>query len=161
MHIIQRFLSMMTIQNIILLHFFNLYPAWFQDVLRGTSVMILIMIVLTWFTVPVLQYYVLLFRSFIPSFSSFSSFSSSSSFSISDNTIIIIQLIADFILHFLPTLVIGLPTNPNSLLIAYGILCVWFSTFGKRISEIYVPGLHAPHSLLWTGIITVCLYLYY
>jgi len=150
MNTIPRLLSMMTIQNLILLLFFKWYPSWFQDILRGTSLMIMLMVVFTWTSVPMFQYYVHLFRSF-PSFLP----------TITDQEIIIILTILDFIFHFLPILLIGIPHFPISLLIGYGLLCIWFILFGKQIHHIYIPGINEKQSLYLTGIVTFFLFLFY
>lgn len=98
-----------------------------QDIVRGNSLLILIVLLTVWITYDISSLYVELFDSFAPDTT------------ISSESKQAILFVADMLLHVVPVVLIGLPHDRISLLIAYILYLVWFQLFHDKIHEIYSP----------------------
>jgi len=144
MHNIKRLLCMLTLINLGFVFAFRYHPPEIQDVVRATTLLILVVVSSIWFSGNLVCTYGELYDSFIKN---------------NTDTPIkktIIMVIFDVVVHVLPVILIGLPIHSSSIIIAYGCLLVWYSVFGDKIGEIYVPSIDGKKAVIVAGIFTVC-----
>lgn len=61
------------------------------------------------------------------------------------------MLLIDLTFHFLPVILVGLPRQPESVLVALAVMMVWMTAVRRRIHEIYVPDIDVDALMLWTA----------
>ena len=174
MNLLERFASMFTTLNIACLLFIypNAPPA-IKDILRGTSLIILLMVATIWFSGSLFEVYDDLFAEFgEPLVAHLMKFSEKTEFAephvaepmkFSQPVKRTILLIGDILFHVLPGHLVGLPTNPVSVLIAYCITLLWFFLNRDRITTIYsrsVTKKRVEKSLVFTGIMALVFVLF-
>ena len=180
MNILERFASMFTTLNVVCLLFIypNAPPA-IKDILRGTTLIILLMVVTIWLSGYLFEVYDDWYVEFAEPLAALPmKFAQQTEFGepiLSINTIIknkynhplpvkrTILLIGDILFHVLPGHLIGLPTNPVSVLIAYCITLLWFFLNRDRITKIYsrtVTKKRVEKSLVFTGIMALVFVLF-
>lgn len=140
---IKRLLCMFTIINLGAVLAFPYHPPDIQDVVRATTLLILVVVASIWFSGNIVCAYGELYDSFVEN---------NTDMSIKKN---IIVFIADMLLHVVPVIVLGLPHSALSMLIAYGLLLVWYSVFGDKIGEIYAPSVDGDMAIGVGGLFTV------
>ena len=67
------------------------------------------------------------------------------------------MLLYDSLFHLLPFIILGLPTQPISVLIAYGIMLGWYAWARRRISSIYSPKIPFDRGMIVAGIMAAVL----
>jgi hypothetical protein len=161
MNLLERFASMFTTLNIACLLFIypNAPPA-IKDILRGTSLIILLMVATIWFSGSLFEVYDDLFAEFGEPLAAHLV---AEPMKFSQPVKRTILLIGDILFHVLPGHLIGLPTNPVSVLIAYCITLLWFFLNRDRITTIYsrsVTKKRVEKSLVFTGIMALVFVLF-
>ena len=138
----RRLLSMYTILNICAVLTISWMPEPIKDIIRASTLLILIVMITIWTSGKARIIYEELFDSFAPNND------------IHPDIKFRITLVADFLLHVVPVLVIGLPVLSHSMLIAYMILLMWYVPVREHISEIYSKSVPADTAILYAGIVT-------
>lgn len=149
---VQRFASMFSTLNLLAILVFRWMPPLIKDVIRSTTLLIIIMLTTVWFSGHLFETYVQLFDSFTVSHD------------YSRSTKIALLAINDVLFHILPCILIGLPTNPIGLIIAYSILLLWYYPNRNRIQEIYVPIITKKYTniiLMFTGLCVMIYCVFY
>jgi len=126
----QRLASMYTNLNLCALAVYKWMPEQLKDIIRASTLLILIVVASTWITGDVNTIYTELFDSF-------------TSCMISAEWKHAIVFAADVLLHVVPVFVVGLPQTRMSLLIGSGLLLTWYSIVRERICQIYSPSVPA------------------
>lgn len=187
MNIYERFASMFTTLNVAcLLFIYPIAPPAIKDLLRGTSLIILFMVATIWFSGHLFEVYDELFAEFAepqvallmkfsektefvekPLVSQLMNFAKQSEFAepilaepmkFSQSVKRAIVFGGDILFHILPGHLIGLPTNPVSILIAYCITLMWFFLNRERITMIYSRSItkkRVEKSLIFVGIMAI------
>lgn len=120
-------------------------PPAAQDVVRASTFLILVAVVTVWMSGNMLSIYEELFDSFAPNII------------LSHTTKMGIMLLYDGLFHFLPFIILGLPTQPISVCIAYGIMLMWYIWARHRISSIYSPKIPFDRGMIVAGIMAIVL----
>jgi hypothetical protein len=185
-----------TLNVVCLLFIYPNAPPAIKDILRGTTLIILLMVVTIWLSGYLFEVYDDLYVEFAEPLAALPmkfaqqtefgepvvalpmKFAQQTEFGepiLSINTIIknkynhplpvkrTILLIGDILFHVLPGHLIGLPTNPVSVLIAYCITLLWFFLNRDRITKIYsrtVTKKRVEKSLVFTGIMALVFVLF-
>ena len=162
MNIYERIASMFTFANMCFVMMYPWLSSVLQDIVRGTSFLILIMVSTIWFSGHVQQTYIELFDSF-----HLQIMGDSGEIQLEElhniNTVIIpnkiptaIKLsivgICDILFHVVPCFLIGLP-NAISIIITYMIMVVWYVIKKDKIADIYAPSVNAKRAFIITGIV--------
>jgi len=72
------------------------------------------------------------------------------------------MLMFDYIVHSLPVLLIGLPTDPTSILYGYIIFAGWYALVRKNVQRLYLPDVPLiRYDELICVVVPVILYVYY
>lgn len=122
----QRLLSMYTTWNLFGVAAYSKLPAGLQDVVRASSLIVLMVIALVWWTADLGVLYVDLFDSFLPSMP------------ISRSIKIAIVAAMDALTHVVPCLLVGLPQSAVSLMAAFLMVMAWYIGHGReRLHQIY------------------------
>jgi hypothetical protein len=144
-----------------LLFIYPIAPPAIKDLLRGTSLIILFMVATIWFSGHLFEVYDDLYAEFAePLVSLPMNFAKQSEF-VTKFTQPVKRAIVfggDILFHILPGHLIGLPTNPVSVLIAYCITLLWFFLNRERITMIYsrsVTKKRVEKSLIFTGMMAI------
>lgn len=141
-HPLKRIACMFTIINLVFVFTFSYYPPDIQDIIRATTLLILVVVISVWLSGNITCVYGELYDSFIDN----------------HDTIIrkhFLVFLADVVLHVVPFIVLGTPHSPLSVIIAYGLLLVWYSTLGDNIGQIYAPSVDGEKALSVGGVYTV------
>ena len=166
MNIYERIASMFTFANICFVMMYPWLSSVLQDIVRGTSFLILIMVSTIWFSGHVQQTYIELFDSFHLQIMGDSgkiqleelqNINAIHSAVIIPNTIptaikLSIVGICDILFHVVPCFLIGLPTA-ISIIITYMIMVVWYVIKKDKIADIYAPSVNAKRAFIITGIV--------
>ena len=139
----KRIASMYTHLNLVFVLLFRWLPESVRDVVRASTVLILIVVCSIWLSGDLVQTYGEFADSFGVS---------------SQPCMVRIGLIAmgDILLHVVPLFVIGLPRTRRSYLLAFGILSAWYVKHRHHIHAIYVPsvqGRKADRGVLMAGLV--------
>jgi hypothetical protein len=105
-------------------------PVRIKDIIRSSTLLILIVVASTWITGDVNTIYTELFDSF-------------TILEISAEWKNAIVFAADVLLHVVPVFIVGLPKTRISLLMGSGLLLTWYSVVRERIYQIYSPSVPA------------------
>ena len=133
-----RFLSMYTTLNLFaLILFYKDASDTIRDIMRASTFLIAIVVATSVWINP-FPIYRTLFDSFAPP---------EYQATIPLNTKYGIVFIFDMLFHVIPLVVIGLPHNSTSMLIACTILLVWYGVMRHRIHEIYTSGISTDRSI--------------
>jgi len=149
---LMRFASMFTVLNLAALTTYPWLTPALQDILRATSLLILIMVIPMWFSGRLEKIYGDLFDSVISMRSMLKTMSPKYKSAIVG--------VGDILTHIVPVLILGIPHHAISIVIAYALLLLWYIVNKDRIGEIYVPSVDATRSLQVTTIVVVCLTVY-
>jgi hypothetical protein len=117
-------------------------PKPMQDVVRASTFLILIAVSTVWFSGNLIEIYHDLIDSFTPD-----------GIVLSDTMKTGIMIFYDVLFHIVPFLIIGLPHDAHSLLIAYGILVGWFILMRHRLPSIYSPNVSFGRGIVVAGIV--------
>ena len=141
-----RFLSMYTTLNLfVLLLFYQNAPEYVCDILRASTLLILVVVATSVWTNP-FPIYRTLFDSFAPPrYQAITPLYTKYG----------IVCIADILFHVVPLLVIGLPQYGISMLIACGILLAWYAMMHRRIHEIYTTDVSKEHGIVFAIVVTI------
>lgn len=170
MNIYERIASMFTFANICFVMMYPWLSPVLQDIVRGTSFLILIMVSTIWFSGHVQQTYIELFDSFhlqIMGDSSEIQLEELQNINAIHSAVLIpnanaiptaIKLsiigICDILFHVVPCFLIGLP-NAISIIITYMIMVVWYVIKKDKIADIYAPSVNAKRAFIITGVVAV------
>ena len=140
---------MYTNLNLVFVLFFHWLPEYMQDIVRASTLLILVVVSTLWISGDLIQTYEELVDSF-------------GRFSLPRVVRIGIVALGDFLLHVVPVFLIGLPNEGRSFLIAFGILLIWYATARSHIHAIYAPsiqGKKADRGMIVAGMIALGSYL--
>jgi hypothetical protein len=151
----KRLASMYTNINLVFVLLFRWLPESVQDIVRASTLLILVVVSTIWFSGDLVQTYGELADSFI---------SGQSVHRVSLPRIVHIGIAAlgDVLLHVVPVFAIGLPQMGSSFLIAFGLLSSWYATARRHIHAIYAPsiqGKKADRGIVVAGIVSLGSYL--
>lgn len=160
MHPVKRFLCMLTYINLILLGGYLWMPAFIQDILRASTLLILIIIISQWFSGNITQIYEEFFNSIIPTNRNVTKQHSIFNMLLTMNPIYKHYFVGifDILLHVGPVILIGLPRYAISVLIAYICIMTWYYFAKEHITMIYIPSIKADKSLLVMTVFAACLF---
>jgi hypothetical protein len=140
---------MYTNLNLVFVLLFRCLPEDIQDVVRASTLLILVVVSTLWFSGDLIRTYGELVDSF-------------GSFALPRVVRIGIAATGDFLLHVIPVFLIGLPRMGRSFLIAFGLLSSWYATARRHIHAIYAPsiqGTKADRGIFVAGCVAVGSYL--
>ena len=141
-----RFLSMYTTLNLlVLILFYQDASDTIQDIMRASTFLIAVVVATSVWINP-FPIYRTLFDSFAPP---------KYQATIPLHTKYGIVFIFDMLFHVVPLLVIGLPHNCISMLIACCILLVWYAVMHHRIHEIYTSDVSKDRGIIVAIITTI------
>jgi hypothetical protein len=126
-----------TLNVIALLLFYQHASEYVRDIMRASTLLILVVVATSVWSRPFSIYKALFDSVASPAYQA----------SIPLYTKYGIVFIFDMLFHVVPLLVIGLPHYDISMLIACGILLVWYAIARRRIHEIYTPIISADGSI--------------
>jgi len=135
--------------NLVFVLLFRWLPESFQDVVRASTLLILVVVSTIWFSGDLVRTYGELVDSF-------------GSFALPRVVRIGIAATGDFLLHVIPVFLIGLPRESRSFLIAFGLLSTWYATARRHIHAIYAPsiqGKKADRGIMVAGMVAVGSYM--
>lgn len=136
MQLLARVVSMYTHINLIGVAVFSYLPSYLQDIVRASTLLILIVIFTVWFSGDLPQIYGELVDSFVPSNN------------ISSSIKMVVAGTMDVLLHVVPCFMVGLPQTASSFLFALLGLLGWYSLARSRIHEIYSPSVPADRGIM-------------
>jgi hypothetical protein len=110
-------------------------PEQLKDIMRASTVLILIVVASTWVTGDLTTIYIELFDSF-------------STIILSTQAKHMIVFIVDVLIHVVPVFLIGLPKKRHSMMIATLVLMTWYGMVRERIHEIYSPSVPADRGVM-------------
>ena len=139
---IKRLVCMFTIINLGFVLAFPYHPSDIQDIVRATTLLILVVVISVWLSGNITCVYGELYDSFIDNHDSI----------LKKHFLV---FLADVVFHVVPFLLLGAPRSPLSVIIAYGLLLVWYSALGDNIGQIYAPSVDGEKALIVGGIYTV------
>jgi hypothetical protein len=138
--------------NLVFVLLFRWLPEAVQDIVRASTLLILVVVSTIWFSGDLVRTYGELVDSFI----------SGRRFALPRVVRIGIAAAGDMLLHVVPVFAIGLPRMGSSFLIAFGLLSSWYATARRHIHAIYAPsiqGKKADRGIVVAGIISLGSYL--
>lgn len=138
----RRLLSMYTILNVCAVLTISWMPEPIKDIIRASTLLIVVVMFTIWTSGKTRIIYEELFDSFAPNND------------IHPDIKFRTTLVADFLLHVVPLLVIGLPLLSESMFIAYMILLMWYVPVRGDIHAIYSKSVPADKGILYAGIVT-------
>ena len=121
-------------------------PEPMQDVVRASTLFILIAVSTAWFSGNLIEIYHSLIDSFTPD-----------GIILSDSMKTGIVFFYDVLFHVVPFLILGLPHHAYSLFVAYGIIVGWFMLVRDRLPSIYSPKVSFDRGIIAAGIIGLIL----
>ena len=119
-------------------------PAPVQDVIRASTLLILVAVATVWFSGNLIEVYHDLIDSFTPT-----------GVLLPDSIKTGIMIFYDALFHVIPFLVLGLPLYVHSLFIAYGMLVVWYIIMRHKLPSIYSPKVSFGKGIVVAGIVGV------
>jgi hypothetical protein len=122
----ERLLGMYTNANVCGVLLFPWMPEPVQDVIRASTLLILVAVATVWFSGNLIEVYHDLVDSFTPT-----------GWVIPDSIKTGIMVFYDALFHVVPFLILGLPYYIGSLFVAYGMLVLWFILMRHRLPSIY------------------------
>ena len=140
---------MYTNLNLVFVLLFHWLPEDVQDIVRASTLLILVVVSTLWFSGDLVRTYGELVDSF-------------GRFSLPRVVRIGIAATGDFLLHVVPVFILGYPRDSRSFLIAFGLLSSWYATARHRIHAIYAPsiqGKKADRGILVAGMVAIGSYL--
>ena len=140
----ERLLGMLTNANVCGVLLFPWMPAPVQDVIRASTLLILVAVATVWFSGNLIEVYHDLIDSFTPA-----------GWVIPDSIKTGIMIFYDALFHVVPFLVLGLPLYVHSLFIAYGMLVVWYIIMRHKLPSIYSPKVSFGKGIGVAGIVGV------
>ena len=141
-----RFLSMYTILNLlVLILFYQDASDTIRDIMRASTFLIAFVVATSVWINP-FPIYRTLFDSFAPP---------KYQATVPLNTKYGIVFIFDMLFHVIPLVVIGLPHNSTSMLIACTILLAWYAVMRHRIHEIYTSDVSKVRGIIAAIIATI------
>lgn len=149
----KRLASMYTNINLVFVLLFCWLPENIKDIVRASTLLILVVVSTIWFSGDLVRTYGELADSFIKTHSVQS---------IPRVVRIGIAALGDVLLHVVPVFAIGLPQMGSSFFIAFGLLSTWYATARRHIHAIYAPsiqGKKADRGIVVAGIISLGSYL--
>ena len=123
---------------------FSYMPIFVQDIIRASTLLILVAVSTVWLSGNVLEVYHDLFDSFTPRI-----------LVIPDSIKTGIMVCYDILFHIVPCLILGLPYHIISYFIAYGIMLLWFIMIRNRLSYIYSPKISFKRGIIIAGILGI------
>lgn len=123
---------------------FGYMPKFVQDVIRASSMFILVSVATVWFSGSVLEVYHDLVDSFTPRGVILPDFIKTG-----------IMIFYDILFHIVPFLILGLPHHIISLCIAYGIIVLWFMMTRHDLSSIYSSKISFKRGMVVSGLVGV------
>jgi len=139
---LQRIACMFTIINLFFVLTFSYYPSDIQDIIRATTLLILVVVATIWLSGNITCVYGELYDSFLEH---------PNSTEIEKHFIV---FLADVALHIVPVIVLGTPHSYLSVIIAYGLLLVWYTALGNKIGQIYTPSVNGKRAIALGGLFT-------
>jgi len=121
-------------------------PEPMQDVVRASTLFILIAVSTVWFSGNLIEIYHSLIDSFTPD-----------GIILSDSMKTGIVFFYDVLFHVVPFLILGLPHHAYSLFVAYGIIVGWFMLVRHRLLSIYSPKVSFDRGIIAAGMIGLIL----
>ena len=140
---------MYTNLNLVFVLLFHWLPEDVQDIVRASTLLILVVVSTLWFSGDLVRTYGELVDSF-------------GRFALPRVVRIGIAATGDFLLHVVPVFILGYPRDSRSFLIAFGLLSSWYATARSHIHAIYAPsiqGKKADRGILVAGIVAIGSYL--
>ena len=140
---------MYTNLNLVFVLLFHWLPEDVQDIVRASTLLILVVVSSIWFSGDLVRTYGELVDSF-------------GRFSLTRVVRIGIAALGDFLLHVVPVFILGYPNKGQSFLIAFGLLSTWYATARRHIHAIYAPsiqGKKADRGILVAGMVALGSYL--
>ena len=133
-----RLLSMYTNINLCCVAFYPWLPPALRDVVRASTLLILIAVSTTWVSGKAGIINTELFDSFVAV-----EFAKAVPARVKQACV----LCFDVLFHVVPLLVIGLPQSSVSVAVACNLLLIWYAVVRHRITEIYAPSVPADKSV--------------
>jgi hypothetical protein len=140
----ERLLGMLTNANVCGVLFIPWMPELMQDVIRASTLLILVAVATVWFSGNLIEVYHDLIDSFTPD-----------GLVLSDSIKTGIMIFYDALFHVVPCLVLGLPLYVHSLFIAYGMLVAWYTVMRHKLPSIYSPKVSFGKGIIVAGIVGV------
>ena len=140
----ERLLGMLTNANVCGVLLIPWMPALMQDVVRASTLLILVAVATVWFSGNLIEVYHDLIDSFTPT-----------GVLLPDSIKTGIMIFYDALFHVIPFLVLGLPLYVHSLFIAYGMLVVWYIIMRHKLPSIYSPKVSFGKGIVVAGIVGV------
>ena len=143
---------MYTNLNLVFVLLFHWLPDRAQDVVRASTLLILVVVSSIWFSGDLVRTYGELVDSFI----------SARSIALPRVVRIGIAAMGDFLLHVVPVFILGYPRDSRSFMIAFGLLSSWYATARRHIHAIYAPsiqGKKADRGILVAGMVAIGSYM--
>lgn len=140
----ERFAMMYTNLNMCGVFLFPWMPECVQDVIRASTLLVLVAVATVWFSEDVIEVYHDLIDSFTPD-----------GMMIPDSIKTEIAVGCDILFHIVPCMVLGLPYYIISLFVAYGIMAVWYKMTCHRLSSIYSPKCSFDRGMIVAGMVGV------
>ena len=140
---------MYTNLNLVFVLLFHWLPDRAQDVVRASTLLILVVVSSIWFSGDLVRTYGELVDSF-------------GRFSLPRVVRIGIAALGDFLLHVVPVFILGYPRDSRSFMIAFGLLSTWYATARSHIHAIYAPsiqGKKADRGIFMAGMVAVGSYM--
>ena len=145
---LQRLSLMYTNVNLLFVFLFHWMPTWFQDIIRASSLLVLLMVSTVWFSGDLFGVYVDLYNSF------------HAMLDVSPVTKAVTVFCFDMLQHVAPVLYLGLPHSPTSLVFAYGLILTWYLAVKEKIGQIYVPGAFSDRAIAFGGFFVVLFFVW-
>lgn len=138
----ERLLGMLTNANVCGVLFIPWMPEPMQDVIRASTLLILVAVATVWFSGNLIEVYHDLIDSFTPD-----------GIMLSDSIKTGIMIFYDALFHVVPCLVLGLPFYVHSLFVAYGMIVVWYIMMRHKLPSIYSPKVSFGKGICIAGIV--------
>lgn len=113
-----------------------------QDMVRASTLLILIAVATVWFSGNLIEVYHDLVDSFTPN-----------GWVIPDSIKTGIMIFYDVLFHVVPCLILGLPYFVHSLFLAYGMLVAWYIIMRHKLPSIYSPKVSFGRGIAVAGIV--------
>jgi len=138
----ERFVIMYTNLNVCGVLLFPYLSAFLQDIIRASSLLILVAVATVWFSGNLIEVYHDLVDSFTPD-----------GIIVPDSMKTAIMIFYDTLFHVMPCLILGLPYYVISLCIAYGLIITWYIMTRRHLSSIYSPKVSFDRGIIVSGIV--------
>ena len=145
---LQRLSLMYANINLVFVFFFHWMPAGLHDIIRASSLLVLVMVSTIWFSGDLFGVYVNLYNSF------------GTRLDVSSMTKAVTMFCVDMLQHVAPVLYLGLPQSPTSLVFAYGLILTWYLAIKEKIGQIYIPTIFSDRSIAFGGLFVVLFFVW-